>query len=358
MEKDSSQRIFGLDILRTLAIILVLLGHSSGIICPAFPAFPWIPIPDGVDLFFVLSGFLVGGILMDGIRSDGQWSFTDLRQFIRRRWFRTLPNYFLFLFINIILVNQGVIFGELNRHLITFFFFLQNFHITYFDLFTESWSLSVEEWFYLSFPILCFLSLKLRKVKFSSVSLPLIISGYLLFPLLYRILTAGSITTDEHYELFFRKLVLTRLDSIGFGILAAWFKRWRPVFWQRFRLVAFFTGIVLLFFLCRMHTMPATFYLKTLHLTLLPLSIAILLPALDSVKTEKLPGKPFAFISRISYSMYFCNSLIFQIYYHYFHPETTIIRLVSFAGCWFAIILISWLNFSFFERPLTGLRDK
>lgn len=358
MEKDNSQRVFGLDILRTLAIILVLLGHSSGIICPAFPRFPWIPLPDGVDLFFVLSGFLVGGMLMDGIRSDGQLSFTDLRQFIRRRWFRTLPNYFLFLFINIILVNQGIIFGELNRHLVTFFFFLQNFHISYFDLFTESWSLSVEEWFYLSFPILCFLFLKIRKVKFSSASLLLIISGYLLFPLLYRILTAGTINTDEHYELFFRKLVLTRQDSIGFGILAAWFKRRNPSLWLRFRLPAFVAGIVSLFFLCRMHTEPATFYLKTLHLTFLPLSIALLLPALDGVKTEKLPGKPFAFISRISYSMYFCNSLIFQIYYHYFHPETAIIRLVSFAGSWLAIILISWLNFRFFELPMTRLRDK
>ena len=62
--KAVSHRIFGLDLLRTLAIVGVVIGHGKPILGAADTDFPWIPLGDGVDMFFVLSGYLIGGILL------------------------------------------------------------------------------------------------------------------------------------------------------------------------------------------------------------------------------------------------------------------------------------------------------
>ena len=56
----------------------------------------------GVEIFFVISGFLIGKIIYRIIQKD-DFSFNDVREFWKRRWFRTLPNYYLVLLINILL---------------------------------------------------------------------------------------------------------------------------------------------------------------------------------------------------------------------------------------------------------------
>jgi len=96
-------RIFGLDVIRTIAILLVLLSHSTLLLFPennhisltAIRFFGTI----GVDLFFVLSGYLIGGLLLRQIR-NGKTAFKNFMYFWIRRWFRTLPNYILILAFN------------------------------------------------------------------------------------------------------------------------------------------------------------------------------------------------------------------------------------------------------------------
>src|SRR5579883_268892 len=97
---DGARR-FGLDVWRALAITLVLVGHASFFFLPLTSKLDaWYGLAFlGVELFFVLSGFLIGGILIAEFR-DGTFR---LRQFWLRRWLRTLPNYFLFLALNIVL---------------------------------------------------------------------------------------------------------------------------------------------------------------------------------------------------------------------------------------------------------------
>jgi peptidoglycan/LPS O-acetylase OafA/YrhL len=351
------ERIFGLDILRTFAILIVVTVHSSFILAPSFPGFPWLPLPDGVDLFFVLSGFLVGGMLIDTIRLKNGLDFNQLREFIRRRWFRTLPNYFLFLLVNILLIATGLIGGELNKYLLTYFVFFQNFYVPFDFLFWESWSLSVEEWFYLTFPLLCFVLLR-ASARFSSRSLVLVIVFFIVAPLLYRMATADKWTDEDHWDLFFRKLVLTRQDSIGFGILAAYLKRTCPALWLKVRVPGLILGLAALSWLCRIQIVPVGFFLKTYYLSLMPLAIALLLPFLDGLMKERVPGHPFEFISRISYSMYFCNGLVFQLFARNFNPVSASGRVFSFFCCWGLIIFLSWLNFRYVEVPLTRLRDR
>jgi len=133
---DYKHRIFGLDVVRTLAVLLVLISHSTFLLFPQENNF-LITITRffgtvGVDLFFVLSGFLIGRIILRLLKQE-KVSFNDLFYFWIRRWFRTLPNYFLILILNIILFY--VFHGELINRIGYYFVFLQNFSTAQSDFF-------------------------------------------------------------------------------------------------------------------------------------------------------------------------------------------------------------------------------
>ena len=113
--KETTHRIFGLDLIRCFAIIIVVRNHSSTLLAYVFPNLPHLLLPDGVDLFFVLSGFLIGSILMQTLEDRKTINISIISSFLKRRWLRTLPNYFLFLLINVILIHYGLIKGELNK---------------------------------------------------------------------------------------------------------------------------------------------------------------------------------------------------------------------------------------------------
>lgn len=94
-----------LDFCRALAISLVLLSHGRTFLVPLMPETNIFKFGGflGVELFFVLSGFLIGRILIEKINnqeSHREW----IPSFWLRRWLRTYPSYILFLFINIILI--------------------------------------------------------------------------------------------------------------------------------------------------------------------------------------------------------------------------------------------------------------
>ena len=92
-------RVFGLDLLRAYAILCVVYGHSYFLTSRTIPEeIFFIPVFDGVTLFFVLSGFLIGRILIRTI-TNRDFNANMLAEFWIRRWFRTLPNYMLVLTI-------------------------------------------------------------------------------------------------------------------------------------------------------------------------------------------------------------------------------------------------------------------
>ena len=181
-----SNRVFGLDLLRALAITFVIIGHANNLLADNYK----IPYIDGVDLFFVLSGFLIGRILLKKFSSKEGNLIKILRNFWVRRWFRTLPNYFLFLGINILLVYFGLIKGELNHYVLSYFVFLQNLYVPVDFIFWESWSLSVEEWFYFLFPLVLIAGL-LLKLSIKKASLIAILI-FILLPLFYRLFMSNT----------------------------------------------------------------------------------------------------------------------------------------------------------------------
>ena len=148
MKIDTTQRIFGLDVMRAIAILLVLFSHTSLLMFPETESIILTVIrffgAIGVDIFFVLSGFLVGRILIDIIYKT-EFSSKNLVNFWIRRWFRTIPAYFLVL--TVLVLARQITQGNLGAFSYKFYLFIQNLYSVHPRFYPEAWSLSVEEWF-------------------------------------------------------------------------------------------------------------------------------------------------------------------------------------------------------------------
>ncbi|MFC5551058.1 acyltransferase family protein [Massilia aerilata] len=143
-------RLKGLDTLRALAIALVLLTHYNGFVARD-SIFGFIGDVGwaGVDLFFVLSGYLIGNqLLAPAARGEP----LALKAFFARRLLRTLPNYYVVLAVYLLLPHS-VIWGKSMAPAWRYFSFTQNFGLRYGETFTHSWSLCIEEQFYLVLPL-------------------------------------------------------------------------------------------------------------------------------------------------------------------------------------------------------------
>src|SRR5213595_1638963 len=139
----------GLDLLRALAIIVVVIYHAAlfGFKLPGrVDRFGWI----GVDLFFVLSGYLIGGQLLAPLARDQR---INLRRFFARRVLRIIPAYFAALAIYFLLPSWRE-YPEMSQPLWKFILSVQNIALHGGTAFSHAWSLAVEDQFYLALPFL------------------------------------------------------------------------------------------------------------------------------------------------------------------------------------------------------------
>ena len=151
VEKDGPERGLGLDLARALAVMMVLVGHWANNVGQWFhvtaPHKVSFAGQMGVELFFALSGFLIGRILLDIIDTRPEWR--DFRVFMIRRAMRTLPLYFLWLALLLLVFpprQDGLAVA------LRFLTLTQNLTAPMPpDYYTVTWSLTVEEWFYLLF---------------------------------------------------------------------------------------------------------------------------------------------------------------------------------------------------------------
>jgi peptidoglycan/LPS O-acetylase OafA/YrhL len=348
--------------MRALAIIFVVLEHGL-MLEKANTTFPWVKLINGVELFFVLSGFLIGGMLIRIFEKSDSFGIKTMGRFWIRRWFRTLPNYYLVLLINIFIVYFGIIPERFSHFNWKFFFFLQNFSGPFTDFFWESWSLSIEEWFYLLFPLLLgiiFLLLKIFKVQKKYIFLSAIL--VLLFvPLLLRIFIASRFTVNE-FNLVnqIQKVVIYRLDSIALGILAAFIRHWYPVFWHRSRNISFIIGIVACYIIIYIHWPPNLFFTKVFRIFIESFCCFLLLPKFESIrKGPKFLVRFFTHISLISYSMYLLNlAVISEVLYANFPPRDPLTAWALYGVYWSIVLIFSTLLYKYYEKPMMDLRDR
>lgn len=160
---NDTARLHGLDLLRALAIVLVLMSHYTGFVAqaPIFGAAGRVGWA-GVDLFFVLSGYLIGNQILAPVARGEALSLTV---FFARRLLRTLPNYYAVLAVYVAtsaLLPSSPISGSGLPPLWRMLTFTQNIGLAYGQTFTHSWSLCVEEQFYVILPLAVLLLVRLK----------------------------------------------------------------------------------------------------------------------------------------------------------------------------------------------------
>lgn len=207
MEKIQSERAIGLDALRALAITLVVAGHVVLAFLPQRQILAWTLFPDGVSLFFSLSGFLITRSLIEHVENGG-W----LLHYWLKRVIRTMPPFFVALGLYG-LISTGPAVSPLS------YVFMQNMAWDRVGGFAEGWSLSVEEWYY---ALLLIGVGALAMLRFRTALL--LVSGALIaVSLVYRFDMSASAADIANTSV----TVLGRLDAPAFGVLAAVFSRSR-----------------------------------------------------------------------------------------------------------------------------------
>lgn len=361
-EKNSNineSRIFGLDIIRTIAILIVVIVHGRIVLKDTrFRKFPDIRLIDGVDLFFVLSGFLIGGILIREINSKKKFGLRETVGFWKRRWLRTLPNYYLILLVNYIIVYYKIIIVDINQFNWKFLFFLQNFKASFYGFFEESWSLSIEEWFYILFPIILIIALRFLTPKKAFIFVTILM---LILPFINRTLSIDkSIIEWNDWDNTFRKIVVMRLDSIAYGLLASWILYYYNDYWVKLNKLFLALGICLIAFILWYRPGNDTFYRQVAFLSLVPISVMFFLPFAHSIKAGKgIVANCITHLSKISYSMYLINlALVAEVIRDKFTPITENAAIRYYVFYWVIVISVSTILYRYFEKPIMDLRNK
>lgn len=361
-DPKAGERNYGLDVMRAVAIGLVMLSHS--IYLPALLA-----LPDplrfqvayqggyfGVELFFVLSGFLIGKILLRTYDHDAKPGLRGITRFWVRRWWRTLPNYYLFLILNITLFSSW--FGAHPWHA-GYFLFLQNLAWPPGALMPESWSLAVEEWFYFTAPLVmsvaCALMTSRRRALLATLLTCIVVSNLARFGVAFW--------GEAPWDAGIRKVVVLRLDAIAWGGVMAWLTLWREEWVARHWLGMAGTGALMSALAIGLLAMGVAhgysplwhgvvlFNLTSVGFTLL-LPAVLRLPRLTPWLTRAVTA-----LSIVSYAAYL-------VHYALVLPLLRQLNAAGYLPLGAGVVLylpltllIAGLVYAIYERPMTSLRN-
>ncbi|HMT74558.1 MAG TPA: acyltransferase [Chitinophagaceae bacterium] len=362
-----NERIFGLDVLRAAAIILVLFSHTSFLlpVCPEDREIMFLLSGYlGVELFFVLSGFLIGGILFEMFSEEN--SMLTAKVFWIRRWFRTFPNYFLALLINLLIVLLSGVKDISAINYLLYFVFSQNLVVPNLPFFIESWSLSIEEWTYIVIPFL-FNPFKKRKKGLNRKSVAIRILVVILISGLLKYLVY-QIDKRSDWDSEIRRIVIFRIDSICIGVFASWLKIEYSFFWKKYKTPSFLFGfmilIINLFVLKSFIADGEKFrmYLHTVFLIVTSVGVALLLPLLSfwEKTSSKLLFGIFTYVSKVSYSAYLFHVIVINYSLVILNDMPVFLNIwyIKYTVCWILTLSISGVIYIFFELPAMKLRDR
>jgi peptidoglycan/LPS O-acetylase OafA/YrhL len=348
-----------LDILRSVAVIIVLIHHGN--ISSFFTQVGWI----GVDLFFVLSGFLISGLLFSEYKKRESISF--MRFFIRRG-LKIYPAFYVFLLL-IGVASYTVLHTTFSiARWLHDIFFIMNYELGTAD---HTWTLAVEEHFYIFLPIFLLIMVHLspnRKDPFRAI--PWASAIIAVMCLMFR---ANSVLVGIPNFHMAYTASHERMDSLFFGVLIGYLYHFRPMILDklmrsiRIRSAMTLVSALLLstaYFLPRDSKFLATFGYSLIYLgfggvLLLSIYVHKILPQGIIGITERI-GTCFAFVGMYSYSIYLwhgfvgaCLPGLFRRVLHF--PTGPHGRFaVYFVGSFLAGIAMSKL----IEYPILRFRDR
>lgn len=230
---QSNSRISQLDLLRTIAIVPVFLAHYG-----IYTSIPWIKSFEvygwpGVDIFFVISGYLISSALLKILKHYDTIHFWN---FYVRRAFKIFPNYFAVLLLYCIwpaFVDRSHL-----PSLWRFFTFTQNIGLDFkaAGAYSHAWSICVEEHFYISLPFILYFTYRKFGTRASVILLfSTLIGGILLRQSLWMNLVATNSDKLQFKIAYFKHIFFPtycRLDSLAAGVALGSLQQLRPKSWE------------------------------------------------------------------------------------------------------------------------------
>jgi len=302
----------------------------------------------GVDLFFVLSGFLVSGLLFSEYRRTG-----GLRpgRFLGRRGFKIYPGYYVFLLVTWLWVGDRIPRASFLHEV----FFIQNYTSR---IWNHTWSLAVEEHFYLGLAVLLWAMARWRPGPDPFRALPRVCGAVLglVFALRLRAQSlhpGGDLLLPTH----------ARIDGLFFGTLLSY--HWsfhREAFLallRRFRAVIL-AGALALLLPCLVLRLEGSFFISTVGLTLNYLGFGALVMLAVAATADGRPSSrwlaPLARVGFYSYSIYLWHAMVSGLCAHYLPPR------IGWAGTTAAYvagsIVAGVIAAVLIELPFLRLRDR
>lgn len=367
-----SPRHHALDLLRACAIFLVFVYHYRIFVSPEQPfgilaQIGWI----GVDLFFVLSGYLITAQLLKARARAGLASQLSFRTFYLRRALRTWPAFWLVLAVYMLWGDQ--LGGREPPPLWMFLTFTQNYNLQPGTQFSHAWSLCVEEQFYLVLPLLVWLACKVGQHKrqfWALVALAVVSSWVYRFVLWCDYGREDFGQLNQYYPWLYYG-TLARVEEFIPGMAVAYLQFQYPALFAR--LTAYGKGwLVLSLALLALLALPIRDgyyqdgfgYLPVMTVfgyTWISWSFGLLLLAALSpssgLERVKIPG--VAQLALWSYSLYLTHKAVGHLgktYLPMFIPEPSpwlLLTLVSVVS-----LLVAALLYRLVEQPAMQLRER
>ncbi len=331
-----TRRLFALDLLRGVAILLVLIRHMpvrprpregvSEFILEALTRVGW----TGVDLFFVLSGFLISGLLFQEYDRTGG---LDVKKFWLRRGFKIWPAYFAAYGLTMAALSFAGAAATAHpadalnswRYAWPNLVFVQNYLPEVYR-WPHSWSLAVEEHFYLALPICLALFARLSSRRRAAGTrgrfegLPLACAAVCAATLLLRVLLsqrAGTTVSHLYYPTH------VRADALCFGVLLGYTYRYRRELFARIarQRTALLLAAPLLLVIAVVLPLEKSGFTQTAGLTVFYLAYGgLVVIAADRPDWGRTGPRPFVWAARslaalgvYSYTTYLAHSVVYRL---------------------------------------------
>ena len=340
-----------LDGFRGISILLVLIHHLYHPLMPGGFL--------GVDMFFVLSGFLITSLLVEEWHQYGSIS---LKNFYVRRFLRLMPAVLLLILVLSVfafLIQEKETAAKTFQAVWLTLSYGSNWFYA-FDVFSANnplgvtWSLAIEEQFYLAFPLLLLLALKL-KLKHTSIVFLLLLS--IIVIAFNRWSLAGQDVTIE--RVYYASD--TRADALLVGCLVAFFASWGLFSYKSVQLYLKIGSILALVFMCFMigtaSTSDVTLY-ETGYV-LIEISIAVLLIVIVVYRPRAivriLGFSPLVWIGRVSYGLYLWH---WCVRYYIYDGQSLPASYIQFTVALCLSFLLTLCSFYLVEKPILRLKGR
>jgi len=367
LNSNVRNKLFGLDHLRALAIILVFFFHYQILSLgnpqwlPPLAKFGW----TGVDLFFVLSGFLISSQLFSEIKKGKGISFVN---FFRKRFFRIIPAFIVVLLIYFWFPAFHE--KESLPPIWRFLTFTQNFGLNIKDhgTFSHFWSLCVEEHFYFLLPITLILLQRTNSLKKSYwIIIVLFLFGFIIRNYSWANFYLPKIGDEDSWIYWYKYIyypTYNRLDGLLIGVSIAGIYNFLPVFWHKIsRYGNQFILLSLLvltgaYFLCYTENSYAA-SIFGFPVVALGYGFMVLGAISPTSFLYKWNSKITTFIATLSYSIYLTHKGIIHIVQHLFvnlhiGANSSLMLLICMLFCILGALV---LNITV-EKPFMKLRGR